>query len=138
VSWLRHPLVVRASGIAIGVVFAWAALAKLGDLRAFADQIHNFRLVPIFAENLLAFSLPWIELMAALALLLNFRPRSGALVVTSLLAVFTVAVVVAMIRGLDFECGCFGTADGSRVGAFKVVQNLGLLALGAIASLRAD
>ena len=134
---LRHPLVVRGSQIVMGVVFAWAALAKLGDLHGFADQVHNFRMVPIFAEHVVALSLPWIELVAALALILNIRARSGAVVVTSLLAVFTVAIIVALVRGLDIECGCFGTSDASRVGLVKITQNLGMLVLGWIGCRRA-
>ncbi len=134
---LGHPLVVRGSQIVIGVLFAWAALAKLGDLHGFADQVHNFRMVPIVAENIVALSLPWIELVAALALILNIRARSGAVVVTGLVAVFTVAIIVALMRGLDIECGCFGTADASRVGLVKITQNIGMLVLGWIGCLRA-
>ena len=137
-QWLRHPLVVRGSQIVMGVVFAWAALAKLGDLQGFADQVHNFRMVPIFAENIVALLLPWIELVAALALMSNIRPRSGAVVVTGLLAAFTIAVIVALMRGLDIECGCFGTSDASRVGLVKITQNLGMLVLGWIGCRRAD
>ncbi len=137
-QWMRHPLVVRGSQIVMGVVFAWAALAKLGDLQGFADQVHNFRMVPIFAENIVALLLPWIELVAALALILNIRARSGAVVVTGLLAAFTIAVIVALMRGLDIECGCFGTSDASRVGLLKITQNLGMLVLGWIGCRRAD
>ncbi len=137
-QWLRHPLVVRGSQIVMGIVFAWAALAKLGDLRGFADQVHNFRMLPIFAENVVALSLPWIELVAALALILNIRARSGTVLLTGLLAAFTVAIIVALIRGLDIECGCFGTADASRVGLVKVSQNLGMLVVGWIGCLRGN
>ena len=38
-------------------------------------------------------------------------------------------------RGLDIECGCFGTSDASRVGTAKLIENVGLLALAVIASL---
>jgi uncharacterized membrane protein YphA (DoxX/SURF4 family) len=134
---LTHPGVVRTCQVAIGAVFAVASLAKLGDLRAFAEQVHNFRMVPIASEHLVALALPWIELVAALALLFGIRARSAAVLVSGLLAAFTVAVLAALARGLDFECGCFGTADASHVGATKVVQNLGLLALAVVGSLRA-
>jgi uncharacterized membrane protein YphA (DoxX/SURF4 family) len=134
--WTSHPAVVRACQIVIGILFAWAALAKLGQLEAFATQVHNFRLVPVALENLVALTLPWIELLAALALILNVRARSGAVVVTALLAVFTVGVLQAMIRGLDFECGCFGTSDGTRVGMFKILQNLGMFVVAVFAARR--
>jgi len=133
---LTHPLVVRACQIATGVVFAWAGLAKIGDPLAFAEQIHNFRMVPVFAENLVAMTLPWIEVVAALALLLGVRARDGAILASVSLVVFTAAVIAAFARGLDIECGCFGTADASRVGVIKIGQNLVFIALAVGASLR--
>jgi hypothetical protein len=126
---LRHPGAVRAAQIALGILFGWAALAKLADLSAFALQVHNFRLLPVAAENLVAMLLPWVELVAALALVLRIRPRAGAWVAGALLAVFTVGIALAMARGLDFECGCFGKASSARVGWGKLAQNLGMLLL---------
>jgi uncharacterized membrane protein YphA (DoxX/SURF4 family) len=137
-QWLTHPVTVRLAQLAIGALFIVAALAKLGDLPAFAEQIHNFRSLPLAAENLVATTLPWIELVAGLALVFGIRPRSGAWVVGGLTAVFTVAVIVAWVRGLDIECGCFGTADSTRVGLEKLLQNSGMLVLAVVAGLRAD
>lgn len=133
---LSHPRVVRVCQIAVGALFAVASLSKIGDLRAFALQVHNFRLAPIWSENLIAMTLPWIELTAALALLLGFRARGAAWIVATLLAGFTLGVAAAMARGLDFECGCFGTADHTRVGAVKLVENLLMLTVAALAVRR--
>ena len=133
---LADPRVVRVAQVAIGFLFAWAALAKLGDLPSFAKQVHNFRLVPIATENLVALTLPWVELLAALGLVLGVRARAGAVVVLGLLAVFTLAILAALARGLDIDCGCFGTADASRVGAAKVLQNVGMLLLAGLALVR--
>jgi uncharacterized membrane protein YphA (DoxX/SURF4 family) len=134
--WLSHPATVRVCQVAIGGLFAVAALAKLGDIHAFAEQVHNFRLLPTATENFVALTLPWIELVAALALLFGFRARSGGAVAALLVAVFTLGVLIAMARGLDIECGCFGTADGTRVGVAKILQNTGMLALALVASVR--
>ncbi|HKQ62021.1 MAG TPA: MauE/DoxX family redox-associated membrane protein [Candidatus Polarisedimenticolaceae bacterium] len=136
-SWLRGalpPPVVRGCQLAIALVFGVAALAKIGDLRAFAAQIHNFRLTPLALDNLLAIWLPWVELVLALALLSAVRTRAAALLAFVLMALFTGAVGLAMARGLDIECGCFGTADASRVGARKLLENMGLLVLAWIAT----
>lgn len=133
---MADPRLVRLCQIAIGLVFAWAALAKIGDPKAFAEQIHNFRIVPVAFENVVAFALPWIELVAALALVLGHHARAGAVLVFWLLAGFTLAVVAALARGLDFECGCFGTADATHVGWVKVLQNLAMLAVAGLGSLR--
>jgi uncharacterized membrane protein YphA (DoxX/SURF4 family) len=135
-GFLTHRWTVRCCQIAIGLLFATAALAKLGDLHSFHEELHNFKILPVAVENLVAITLPWIELVAALALILGIRARSGALVAACLMAVFIVAVSVAMARGLDIECGCFGTADGTRVGFMKLLENSGMFALGAVGSLR--
>jgi putative oxidoreductase len=94
-------------------------------------------MMPVAVEHLVAMTLPWIELVAALALILGVRARSGAMVAAALMAAFTLAVLIAMARGLDIECGCFGTADGTRVGIVKFLENGAMLALAAIGSLRA-
>ncbi len=133
---LRHPGVVLVAQIGIAVVFLAAALGKIGDAAAFAKQIHYFRLLPTGLENLMAITLPWVELLAALALLLRYRPRAGAVICAGLMGVFLFAVAAAVARGLDIECGCFGTSDASRVGTAKLLENAGLLALALIASLR--
>lgn len=130
------PWVVRLAQVGIGLIFAWAALAKIGDPRGFAEQVHNFNMLPVPFENLVAMTLPWIELVAALALVLGLRARAGALIAAVLMAAFTVAVGVAWARGLTIDCGCFGTADPSPVGPSKFTQNLGMLALATVASLR--
>jgi len=126
---LASRSVVRLAQIAVGVLMGWAALAKLGDVASLAREIHNFRIVPVPVENLLAMVLPWVELTAALSLLLGIRARAGAVVSAGLLAVFTAAVALAVARGLNVECGCFGTGGSMRTGGAKLVANLGILAL---------
>lgn len=135
VAKLSHPWLVRAAQVAIGLVFLAAALAKIGDTSYFAQQVHNYRLVPLWSEHLLAMTMPWIELVAGLALVIGPRRRAGALIVLVFMAVFTVAVGAAWARGLDFHCGCFGKAGAGMIGARKFLENVGLTLLAAIALL---
>ena len=135
-SFLTHRGTVRSCQFAIGVAFAVAGLAKLVDLPQLAQSVHNFRILPIWSENLLAVVLPWIEIVAGLSLMLGIEARAGAVVATALMIVFTAAVAAAWARGLDFECGCFGKAGASTIGARKLAENLGLLTLASIASLK--
>jgi uncharacterized membrane protein YphA (DoxX/SURF4 family) len=134
--FLADNRTIRISQVLIGLLFAASSLAKLGDLHSFAEQVHNFKLLPVALDHLVAMTLPWIELVAALALLLGIRARSGSMVASALMVVFTLGVLIAMARGLDIECGCFGTADGTRVGLVKVLENSGMLALALVGSLR--
>jgi uncharacterized membrane protein YphA (DoxX/SURF4 family) len=133
-----HPTARRAAQIAAGLIFVAAALPKLVDLAGFAGSIHNFHLepvVPTAAVNLLAMMIPWVELVAGLALIGGVRPRAGAFVFTLLMAVFTIGIASALARGLSFECGCFGKAGSATIGAKKIAENLVMLAVGAIGTV---
>ncbi len=127
----------RTAQVVLGLLFAWAALAKIGDVASLAREVHNFRLAPTWSENLIAMTIPWIELAAGVALVIGLRPRAGAWVAGALLVVFTIGVAAAMARGLNFTCGCFGTASGTRIGWAKLGENLVMIGLAALGSQRA-
>jgi putative oxidoreductase len=135
-GFLRSHAALRVTRFALGALLLAAALAKIGDATGLALQVHNYRLAPGWSENLVAILLPWVELCTGLALVLGIRARAGAVIGLSLMVAFTIAVGSAWARGLDFECGCFGKASASHVGAEKFVENLGLTALATLASLR--
>ena len=134
---LRHRAVVRSAQLAVGIVLAWAALAKLGDIPGLARDVHHYRLMPLAGENLLAIALPWIELAAAVSLLLGIRPRAGSLVAAGLMVIVTAAVALALARGLNIECGCFGTVGAERVGIAKLFENLTILTAAVVGTLPA-
>jgi len=134
--WLARPAVMRVTRITLGLVFVIAALTKIGDLPWFAEQLQNYRIAPAWSENALAIVMPWIELLAGLALVLGIRARAGGAVALGLMIVFTLAVAAAWARGLDFRCGCFGKVGASSIGAHKFAENLGLTLLAALAVRR--
>jgi uncharacterized membrane protein YphA (DoxX/SURF4 family) len=133
VNVLQNPWVVRIARLTIGVVFLVAAFFKIADPMAFAVQIHNFRMPLAGTENLIAMTLPWVELLAGAALVIGVKPRAGAVIVFVLMIAFTTAVGVAWGRGLNIECGCFGTLAGARVGARKFAENVVLMTIAMLA-----
>lgn len=135
-GWLASPPVLRITRITLGLVFLVAALGKIGDLAWFGQQVHNYHLAPSWAENAIAIVMPWVELLAGLALVLGVRARAGAVVAFALMLVFTLAVAAAWARGLDFNCGCFGKAGAARIGLHKFLENSGLTLLAALAVRR--
>jgi uncharacterized membrane protein YphA (DoxX/SURF4 family) len=139
--FLSHPTARRAAQIVAGLIFLAAALPKIADLTAFAGSIHNFHLepvVPMALTNLLAMTIPWIELIAGLALVSGVRPRAGAFVYVALMTVFTIGVVSALARGLSFDCGCFGKAGSAPIGIKKLAENLGMIAVGIVAAVERE
>jgi uncharacterized membrane protein YphA (DoxX/SURF4 family) len=95
----------------------------------FAKNIGNFRMVPRAALNLMAITLPWIEVLAGFMLIVGFWKRPSALLIAAMLAVFLVAIGQAVYRHLDIRCGCEGTTGGRKVGTVALVEDgLGFLA----------
>jgi putative oxidoreductase len=135
-GFLTSRWLVGLCRIAVGVVFVIASLSKTGDPAAFATQVHHFRLAPLALENLIAVLLPWVELLAGLALVLAVHARAGAWLALAMMTAFTAAVAIAMARHLDISCGCFGTLDATRVGTTKLLENLVLTGAALVASLR--
>lgn len=95
--------------VTLAVVFVVASLDKVAHPDRFAVAIANYHLVPQGLINLMAITLPWVELSVGLLLLLGLWVRPGLLLVEGLLSLFIVAILIALSRDLDISCGCFST-----------------------------
>jgi len=93
----------------VGGIFIWAAVTKIADPLSFAQNIRNYRLVGQTLSFATAIILPWLELIAGICLIVGVFPRSSALLVSGLLVFFIILVTVTILRGIDVDCGCFGT-----------------------------
>lgn len=101
----------RIADLLVGGVFVYAGVLKIMDPVQFAYDIDNYKILPWTIGVGLAFYLPWVELLAGVALVVR-RFYSGAVsILLALIAVFIVATIAAKARGLDITCGCFGHAS---------------------------
>ncbi|HOB54050.1 MAG TPA: MauE/DoxX family redox-associated membrane protein [Acidobacteriota bacterium] len=111
----------------LGGVFIWASVSKVADPAAFAQSIVNYKIItaPVWV-NLAAVILPWVELTAGILLILNLWSRGAWVILTGLVLVFSVLIATTMVRGIDIACGCFGSAETSRVGLGLLLRDLAL------------
>ncbi len=114
VSWFTHPWLTIRVQIGLGAIFLVAALPKIGDPPSFAHMIYNYRMVPAFAVNALALLMPWVELLAGLALILGVWRRESAALVGLMLLVFIVAIGFNLARGHAVDCGCFDVHSAGK------------------------
>ena len=113
--------------VAIAALFLFAAITKLVDPSAFAQQIANYQLTPWLATAVLSVFFPALELCVGISLLLG-RWESGALVwVAILLTIFSGALLSAIVRGLSIDCGCFGRSIENTGTLWPLIRNLVLL-----------
>ena len=120
---------VLACRLAVGGVYIYASLDKLGDPRGFAAVIFNYRLMPYVLLHPAAHLLPVLELIIGLALVLGVGRRGAALIAAGLTLVFVAAIASALVRHLDISCGCFNTDGGHQVGLDLLGRDLLLLLL---------
>src|SRR5271157_4987937 len=119
--WLG--LGVRLIGAAIWIV---AGASKLPDLGAFAAQVDRYQLLPHFLGSLVAYILPFFEILLGIYLAAGLFVRASALAGTVLFAIFLAAQIQALIRGLTLDCGCFGALSKSPVSPLTILRDLAL------------
>ena len=115
--------------LALGGVFIFAAMPKIVSPENFATAISNYRMLPNAWLNLMAITLPWIELLAGALLVAGVWVRASAWTVTGMCLMFLVAIASAVWRGLNIDCGCFGTVAGRRFGLTSLAFDAALLAM---------
>lgn len=120
------------SRLALGGMFLYAGLVKAGDVTAFARDVANYKILPYSWNFLAAATLPYVECLAGLLLLVNRRVRPAALVLGGLTAVFMLALASVVARGMEIDCGCF--RPGSRTTAIQALwRDAGILLLSVVA-----
>lgn len=130
----------------VGGLFIYMGIMKVAGTVAFLKLIKLYHILPLQPPifiNATAITLPWIEIVCGVALVTGVFRRGGAVIITSMLLVFTPAI---LIRAIDlyaggtgefptfcdvaFDCGCGGGAINS---CRKLAENSGLLLLAVFA-----
>lgn len=114
-------------GLTVAGLLGFAGLSKLGDPESFALALSHYRLLPRQALQPVAYLLPPLEILSAVALLFSAWRRAGWWIAAALFTVFAGAVASAVLRGLDVSCGCFG--GDTTVSWYHTVGNLLLAGL---------
>ena len=91
----------------LGITFIYASYYKILSPMDFAEIVYGYNLFPEVLINLIAIILPFVELISGLCLLLGIYPRSAAFIINGLLAAFIFILTINLIRGYEFDCGCF-------------------------------
>ena len=114
--------------IILGWVFLCAGGLKIADPAAFAGSVAAYKLLPTFGNYLVAATLPWVEVFCGLLLIIGYRVRAGASLVLLMNLVFAVAIISAIVRGLDIDCGCFRQGGPKTSPWIALLRDLALIA----------
>ena len=113
--------------LGLGAVFVYAAWLKLRDpWPLFAIAIDGYQVLPTWAVELTARALPWFELLLGLLLIAGVWRRASATAATLLLVTFIALILRALVKGMQIDCGCFGS--GERLSWITLLRDGALLA----------
>lgn len=113
--------------VGIGGFFLLAGVLKVADPVEFARSILRYQLVGPGLSWIAAVWLPWLEILAALALAFKAWRGAGLTLLFGLLVVFQAGLASAIARGLDIECGCLGSAAAASA-SMALLRNCFLMA----------
>ncbi len=115
--------------LTVAGVFLWAGGQKARHPQLFALDLEAYRLLPTGLIVPIAYYVPWLEIMTALALFVPALRRAAIVMAMAMLVIFTLMLTVAWARGLQINCGCFGAA-GHDATDFRIAVLRNLLLIG--------
>ena len=127
-QWHARRLIEWVLRLGLGALFIYAGVVKALDTQQFAFDVHHYELTSWTVSLLLAVYLPWLEILAGIALLIRRIYAGAILVVAALGLTFLVAIGSAWWRGLDITCGCFGRVENQTNFPRHIALNLAMLA----------
>jgi hypothetical protein len=124
-----------ASGI-VGLILL-SGYYKILHPDDFALSVYRFHLLPGFLVNIASLYFPWLEMACAVCLLFVPRYRGAALwIALVLLVLFTGGIIINVLRGSAFSCGCFRSSPLAKpMDWLSVFRNAGLIILAMLALL---
>ncbi len=131
-SVLRTSFATLVSRLVLGCVFLVAGATKIPDPGGLAASIRSYELsLPEWFVSLSAHALPYLEVMLGLYLLAGLFTKVSAWATTLLTTLFLLALLQGVLRGLEIDCGCFGSSAGETSNLWlAVARDVGLLLLG--------
>lgn len=127
VRMLTSPYLALVLRIYIGGIFIFASMYKINYGAEFAETIATYQIVPYWSVNILAITLPWLELICGIMLVAGFRAKSATVMIAVMLVFFTLGVLVNLLRDSPISCGCFSSSD-DPISWMTVIRDLTWLA----------
>jgi putative oxidoreductase len=117
VAFLTGPYPTLVSRFVLGGILFLAGLTKLGVPTTMKQSILAYEIdLPPFLVSFMATALPILEVGIGIWLIIGLFIRFSAIISVILMAIFTIAITQAWLRGLQIDCGCFGGAQSNSVG----------------------
>ncbi len=108
---IAHPVLGLLLRAYVGGVFIYASMYKINYPGEFAETIASYQLVPFWVVNLMALVMPWAELVSGILMVLGVRTKSAAAAIGGMLVMFSLVILITLLRGIPIGCGCFTSVE---------------------------
>ena len=110
---IRHGVAITGLVLRLlfGALFIVSGALKAVDPGVFLLDVRSFQVLRDPWAAWLAMTLPWLEIISGLALVLGGLARGALVIFLISIALFIGALAQAWARGLDVTCGCFGRSE---------------------------
>src|SRR5215471_9581845 len=140
-------VVIWVGRLLLGGIFVYAGYAKLtnpnpvhlpyfmlkfsvaANLSTFAFQVESYKVLGPAGSSFVAHTLPFVEIVLGLLVLIGWKFRFWAAMVTAILLGFLALVTRAYLLHMDINCGCFGVPEPLTIMTVLRDSALALLAL---------
>ncbi len=129
-GYIGNNILLNLLRIIFGSVFVLSGVMKIFNFADFIKAVRDFELLPTFIVPIFSYSLPILELILGLGLVMNFKPSLISNLLTYLVAIFTAVVVSKLIEGVQINCACFGNLNNSEITYSTANRNIILLCYG--------
>jgi putative oxidoreductase len=120
---ITHRYLSLALRLYLGGLFIYASMYKINYPAEFAESIATYELLPYWSVNFMAVVLPWVELICGILLIIGIRSRTATVVIGSLLLMFTLAILINVVKGASISCGCFHAIE-DKISWWTVLRDL--------------
>ena len=128
--------------LVLGGIFVYAGISKIifpnthlwpmfvlkfsisTNITNFAYQVDAFKMLPPWGVQFVAHILPFTEVLLGLLLLIGWRLRIWASLLTVIMLGFFVVVTRAYLLHMNINCGCFATPE--PIGPKKILEDAAL------------
>lgn len=103
---------ILVSRLALGAIFIYAGYVKLKEpWELFAMNIDSYKILPLAMAETAAHVIPWLEIALGIWLVTGIWLKTSGTVAALVLGTFIVLMARAYAKGMQIDCGCFGSGD---------------------------
>ena len=111
-------------------IYLFAGGAKIFNLYLYkATILAYYPFLPESLALLIAIVFPWVEILAGLSLVLNWKTKysSGFLFLLSLF--FFIQIILNYSNILPYGCGCFGFGGSEKISLYHILRDFSIMLL---------